>query len=467
MQSTTSIRHRVANLPLNRPSDRFCNVKSKPLRIRHHASLQYIVQSTCPALLSSELRDRFAVTLLAVATNRLGYLIPIPALDAAMKKTLSPHSELTTLLAGEGNIIGNVFLLSIGPLMSAYLAVALLQFIPTVRQHFNTLNEEGKVGAETIQTYINYIFLFVAVVEAYMASRQVVGVFKQLHTMIVLIAGASICKYLTGMVTAWGISDGVGLFIGLGIATSYWHHLSIFIPWLLANPPPVVNSLLCAGGCFVLVACAVAMQGVEKRLPMTFYTARQSRGVVESPAFAMISERGEHRTRQHELPLPLSPNGARQLLFVNFYISILNAVLAWMGISVSLNNPWVFAVLVIALETIGTFADTTPRQLSAYLAVSNAGIRGFSPGLETETLLIRLKTRLKFVNAVLLAVLSLLAHGMDWVSVQLLGGKIGCLNILLLASTVLSSSRQVDALGRAPGIQSYIDNQKRRLGTPD
>lgn len=74
---------------------------------------------------------------------------------------------------------------------------------------------------------------------------------------------------------------------------------------------------------------------------------------------------------------------------------------------------------------------------------SNAGIQGVSPGNDTVEFLSAQRRRLKLLNAALLASLSLGARAVDAASVALIGLPAGCLSLLLLASTMASSGRQV------------------------
>lgn len=159
---------------------------------------------------------------------------------------------------------------------------------------------------------------------------------------------------------------------------------------------------------------------------------------------------------QQLLPLRLSPAGTRQLLFANFWVSTLAAPLEWVGISGNiLNNPWAFAALVFVLEAV-SIADATPRQAAAFLAQSDAGIRGLSPGLDTERFLALRRRQMKALNAAFIAGVSLVARAVDAVCAGLIGVPLGCLNLLLLVSTVLGGARQVDALTQGPKLERKI-----------
>jgi hypothetical protein len=63
---------------------------------------------------------------------------------------------------------------------------------------------------------------------------------------------------------------------------------------------------------------------------------------------------------------------------------------------------------------------------------------------------------MKFLNAAFIAGVSLAARAVDAACGQLIGVPLGCLNLLLLVSTVLSGVRQVDALTQGPKVEKMI-----------
>ena len=81
-----------------------------------------------------------------------------------------------------------------------------------------------------------------------------------------------------------------------------------------------------------------------------------------------------------------------------------------------------------------------------FVTQSDAGIVGKSPGDDTQACLAHRRQELKLLNALLLAVLSLAAHGVDATSAALVGVPAGSFSLLLLCSTVAAGARQVEAL---------------------
>lgn len=236
---------------------------------------------------------------------------------------------------------------------------------------------------------------------------------------------------------------------------------------MIAVPPHPLALATALGSCIVLVALVVWVQGIELRLPLTFFFSRRSIARASHPVLQKLSGgRDGHATFESQslLPIKLSPSGTRQLLFANFWVGLLEGPLSSIGMSNILSNPWAFASLVFVLEAV-TFADATPRQLSDFLAQNDVGVRGLSPGIDTERYLASRRRQMKLLNAAFIALVSLAARAVDVGSTLLIGVPLGCLNVLLLVSTVLGGARQVDALREGANVIKRIDAEYEILET--
>ncbi|KAL4515883.1 hypothetical protein Ndes2526B_g00599 [Nannochloris sp. 'desiccata'] len=453
--------------------------KTDPLSRLGRATL-YLLSTFIPALGSVELLRRAGVTLCMLVLVRIGHYIPVPGLNlpvimnyisgtaaAASANTITMPLSIMSLMTGSQELPGNMFLLSITPYMTAYLTISTLQLIPEFRKQMNQLRDQGRQGREIINNYLNSAFVLCALVQAVVESNKLVGVaaattagwFFKFQTGVTLMAGAVICKFAVQTVEQWGLGDGTGVVIGAGIALSYSQTLLKVVSVLLAAPPHPGALAAAIGLIFSLVALVVWVQGIELRLPLTFFSSRRSNAQSNHPVLRMLSKGVDSTAAldaQQLLPLRLSPAGTRQLLFASFWISTLAAPLEFIGLEASfLSNPWAFAALVFLLEAV-SIADATPRQAADFLAQSDTVIQGLSPGVETERFLSTRRKQMKFVNAAFIAWVSLAARAVDGVCAGLIGVPLGCLNLLLLVSTVLGGARQVDALTQGPKLEMMI-----------
>ncbi|KAL4439733.1 hypothetical protein ABPG75_002734 [Micractinium tetrahymenae] len=418
------------------------------------------------------------------------------------------------LLMGRSEVAANVFVLGIAPLMSAYFVLAVANIFPPLRKHFAELREAGPSGREAYTSYLTALFVCFAGYEAVSLARSwlpasaaagaaaagappgvaaavaskaaaIAGWAGRSSCVLwyaaVMTAGATICKQVTQMVEQHGLGDGTGLLIALGVAANYAHFLQAAGMQLAAAPPSPLAALAVAAMCAALVGLSLWAQGTQLHLPITFYKDRQSPARIPHPLFSLLAmpPKQQHRQQQQpavpaeeqeqeagkplHFPLQLSPSGARSLLFANFWVALLQPPFSWLGLANPFESAVGFAALVLVVEGV-TFADMTPRQISQYLSGSDAGIQGLSPGDATIAFLAAKRRQLKLLNAALLAVLSLAAKAVDAASAALIGVPAGCLSLLLLASTVASGVRQVEALSRAPLVERLVAREEAAMG---
>ncbi|PRW57924.1 ATP-NAD kinase isoform B [Chlorella sorokiniana] len=472
-----------------------------------------------PALLA-----RLSITLLLVWLARLGHFIPLPGIAWAQ----ATGNSAVQMLMGRTEVIANVFVLSIAPLMSANFLLSVMQIVPFVRQHFAALREEGTRGQEVYTTYITACFFVFALWEAFTLARQWAphlatqaaagasaatsgggGTGFILWAVLILTAGAVICKTICQSVEQRGLGDGASLLIASGVAINYANFLGDAARQLALSPPALPALLLVAGMCTALSAATLWMQSVQLWVPLAFYRTESSMAASTDhplqqllaqppkqgwrepnlrpgPKAPILEVEGEDKGSStgssssgssssgsgrgssgsfgsgasgHRFPLRLSPAGARSLLFANFWTALLATPLSWLGLGNPFESALGFALLVFLVEGI-TVADVTPRQMSQYLQASDAGIPNLSPGEPTLRYFAEKRQQLKILNAALLAALSLAARAVDAVSTALIGVPAGCLSILLLVSTAALGTRQVEALTRAPVIDELAARQQ-------
>lgn len=201
--------------------------------------------------------------------------------------------------------------------------------------------------------------------------------------------------------------------------------------------PPLLNILGACAMCMATVVLVTWVQGIELRLPLAFFSARRSQASSAGHPVIQNLNRGNRYTSETSLdmqslfPMRLSPSGTRQLLFANFWASLLQAPLQAIGCPGLLQNPFAFACIVFLFEAF-SFSDATPKQMSIFLSQNDAGIRGLSPGDATRKFLQSCRARLKFLNAGFIAGISLLSRVIDIACVMLVGVAPNMLSLLLL-----------------------------------
>jgi preprotein translocase subunit SecY len=421
-----------------------------------------------------ELCRRILVTMCMLLLARIGHYIPLPGVHGHGVVRDGTTQSLTAAMTSASEVDGNIYLLSITPYMTASITLAALQLIPEVKRHIESLREEGRSGREAINAYTNTLFIFAAMIQSISYALKLASEsrFLQLQYAVTLMAGAVLCKFAVQNIDQHGLGDGTGVIIGAGIAMSYSEYISqiinhIRIEHLLSIP--WYHTCLAASTVLATVILVTWVQGIELRLPLTFFSARRgqhargSRGAyIHHPVTEKLRETHTSIDMQALFPLRLSPSGTRQLLFANFWVSFLDPPLTALGFSGLLNNPFAFALVVFLFEALN-FADATPKQIATFLSQNDAGIVGISPGEETRAFLKRKKGQLKFINAAFIAMISLLARAIDVLCIALIGFAPGTLNLLLLVSTVLGGARQVEALVANNAVEKRLEYESKQL----
>lgn len=419
-----------------------------------------------------ELSRRIVVTMCMLLLARIGHYIPLPGLDGVARDGTA--MSLTAAMTSASEVHGNIYLLSITPYMTASITLAALQLIPEVKRHIESLREEGRSGREAINAYTNTLFIFAALIQSisYAMKLAAGNKFLQVQSAVTLMAGSVLCKFAVQNIDQHGLGDGTGVIIGAGIALSYAEYISQIVQNISVEHMLSIPWYHSCVASFVVLATVVLVtwvQGIELRLPLTFFSSRRGQharerggAYVQHPITEKLREKHTSIDMQALFPLRLSPSGTRQLLFANFWVSLLDPPLAALGFSGVLNNPYVFALVVFLFEALN-FADATPKQISTFLSQNDAGIVGISPGEETRAFLKRKKGQLKFINAAFIALMSLIARAIDVVCLTLLGFAPGTLNLLLLVSTVLGGARQVEALMANNAVEKRLEEEGRHL----
>eukprot|EP00889_Picochlorum_renovo_P007999 jgi/Picre1/35029/NNA_002494.t1 len=214
--------------------------------------------------------------------------------------------------------------------------------------------------------------------------------------------------------------------------------------------------------CFASVVLVTWVQGMELRLPLSFFSARRTENTNQTRHPVVEKLSSSSIELQSLFPLRLSPSGTRQLLFANFWASLLDAPLSAIGFPGLLNNPFMFAAMVFVFEAL-SFADATPKQIASFLAQNDAVIVGLSPGDATKSFLRRRKAQLKFNNAAFIASISLVSRLIDVICFALIGVAPGMLNLLLLVSTILGGARQVQALAAGNSVEETLEYESKKL----
>ncbi len=367
-----------------------------------------------------DLRKRVLFVLAMLAVYRLGSHIPTPGINHDMLEKLF-NSQGGGLLGfydlfSGGNLKRfTIFALGIMPYITSSI---ILQLLTVVWEPLARLQKEGELGRRKITQWTRYLTFILSALQslgiAYALEKQGVVVepgFKFiLMTMITLTAGSVFIMWLGEQITERGIGNGMSLLIFAGIVVGLpraiqdlWQKYPSWGTFAFA-----ILLLLVA---FMIVAFIVFMERSERRIPVQYAKRVVGRRIM-----------GGQSTH---LPLRVNSGGVMPVIFASSLLSVPQML----GLSQRLQGSR-FGALVQQLnygEPLYTLLYCVGILFFAYFYVSivfNPGdvadnmrkhggfIPGIRPGHRTRDYINDVLTRITFVGALYLILISLIPQWM-------------------------------------------------------
>ena len=435
-----------------------------------------------------ELVRRFIITfILGVVVYRLGVFIPIPGVNADALKSIIEGG-----LGGDGNALkamlayanmfnggaiaqASIFGLGITPYISASIIIQLMTFsIPALK----ALQKEGETGRRKINQYTRYLTLLIALVQSAVAaialSRYSAGgtvlltpealsntTVWVIQACLVITTGSMLILWIADQVTRFGIGNGVSIVIMVSIMaylpSAFGGHASELAPLL---------GLIIV--CLIIIAAIIVVVQAVRRVNL-----EQQRRVQGNRVYGGA---------QTTLPLKLNQANVIPVIFAQPVIVLLvmlaaTPFLAAVGLDqfMGYGNPGhrlVFAGLIVAFTYFYISITFDLNDLTNHFKQAGFFVRGIKPGKNTVDHIGAIMTRITFVGATFLAIISILpeslagAFGMQGQGAVLLGGT----GLLIVVGVLLDVMQKVGSFmlahkyggtGAAGGLGSGKKSGKR------
>lgn len=408
-----------------------------------------------------ELVRRFLITfVLGVVVYRLGVFIPIPGVNADALKSIIDGG-----LGGDGNALkamlayanmfnggaiaqASIFGLGITPYISASIIIQLMTFsIPALK----ALQKEGETGRRKINQYTRYLTLLIALVQSAVAaialSRYSAGGTVLLtpealsntamwvtQSVLVITTGSMLILWIADQITRFGIGNGVSIVIMISIMAylpgAFGGHASDLAPLL---------GLIIV--CLIIIAAIIVVVQAVRRVNL-----EQQRRVQGNRVYGGA---------QTTLPLKLNQANVIPVIFAQPVIVLLvmlaaSPLLAKIGLDqfMGYGNPGhrlVFAILIVAFTYFYISITFDLNDLTNHFKQAGFFVRGIKPGKNTVDYIGSIMTRITFVGAIFLAIISILpeslagAFGMQGQGAVLLGGT----GLLIVVGVLLDVMQKV------------------------
>lgn len=364
-----------------------------------------------------DIRKKIIFTLLMMVVYRLGCAIPIPGINRTVLTSLFEGNEgglfsMFDLFSGGAFHNFTIFALSITPYITASI---ILQLLTIAVPALEALAREGVEGRKKIVRYTRYLTVVLALIQAIGLT---VGLFnsavvdKSAFSIIVIIltltAGTAFLMWLGEQINEYGIGNGISMVIFAGIIARIPSSLQEMFIAMKEGTMSVLTFALFVVFAFVVIIGVIMVQQGARKIPVQ-YAKR-------------VVGRKMYGGQSTHIPIKVNQAGVIPVIFsmalLAFPLTITyffpntgfsDFVTKWLSPA---GNPgiWVYAILNFALIIFFTYFYTAitfnPAEVAYNMKANGGFIPGIRPGAPTIEYLTKVMTRITFVGAIFLALVS-------------------------------------------------------------
>ncbi|KAI3460873.1 hypothetical protein Pfo_017536 [Paulownia fortunei] len=446
-------------------------------RFLNFVQLGSIINNAAESFFKSEIRRRLFVTALLIVMSRTGYFIPLPGFD----RRLMPENYLS-FVSGSSDELGDftpelklsLFQLGISPQIAASI---LMQVLCHVVPSLVKLRKEGLDGHEKIKSYIWWISLGFAVVEAliisfyslpysiYAASHRVKHV---MVTALFLVCGAMTMTWICDKISESGFGQGSSLIICVSILTGYTDTLYKMLTQLSGSSVSWWPYVLVVLGVFTIVTmwAVVVTEGCRK-IKLQYYGFKLASATREDSLLTEV---------EPYIPFNINPSGMQPVLTTSYLLAFPGIVASllgsrfWEHVRDILNpdtsrgaEPWVYYSIYAFFVFLFNIFDIAnmPKEIADYLNKMGARIPNIKPGKATIEYLTKIQASTRFWGGILLSVLATTSTLLDHYLRRINEGfSIGFTSILIIVGSIIELRRSYQAYNVMPSLSKAL----RRYG---
>ena len=371
-----------------------------------------------------DLRKRILFTLALLAVYRIGGHIPIPGINSQLFSQFIEQNRGTLLgfvdlFSGGQFRRMTIFALGIMPYITASI---ILQLLTVVYEPLAKLQKEGELGRKKITQWTRYLTLGLSAVQslgiAYSLEKAgsfvlTPGVGFVLMTVLTLTTGSVFIMWLGEQITERGIGNGMSLLIFAGIVVGLPRGVTDLIDKAKNGSWGPLTPILMAGLLIMMIAIVafiVYVERSERRIPVQYAKRIIGR--------KMMGGQSTH------LPLRVNSGGVMPVIFASSIVTIPQTLLFGLR-----DNPhfgpvlralyWgeplytvLYAVGIIFFAYFYVSIVFNPNEVADNMRKYGGFIPGIRPGKRTADHINEILTRITFVGAIYLIIISLIPEWM-------------------------------------------------------
>jgi preprotein translocase subunit SecY len=414
------------------------------------------------AIKASGMKERLWFTFFALAIYRLAVQIPVWGVNAAALKSLGANNPVLAMVdMFSGGALGtlSVMALGIGPYITASIVMQLLTVV--IPKLEDLQKEGGEAGRRQISQITRYVSVGIALLQSFVVVRlftlnpQVLmpGVepaFFFPAALTALTAGSLFTLWLSELITERGVGNGSSLLIFVGIISA--------LPFYIAKTAALVQADSSRWvGLGVLLLIYAGTIGLIVLLQESFYKVYivQARRQVGRKIYG-----GE----DSYIPFKLNPAGVMPLIFTFILLSFPSVIVdfvmqskptgllfdvligykKWMVPSSPVYIAVQFAlILFFSYFYVTLVPSLQPKEIAENLRKHGNAIAGIKPGGMTGEYLERLISKLTFIGASMLGVITLIASSATSLTgISTLAG-LGTTALIIMVGVALDTVNQI------------------------
>jgi preprotein translocase subunit SecY len=382
-----------------------------------------------------DLRKRLMFTFGLLAVYRIGAHIPTPGVDPRALIEFM-NSVQDTFLGFVNTFTGGslervaVFALGIMPYITSSI---ILQLMTVVIPHLEKLSKEGELGRRKITQYTRYLTVVVSVIQssgiAIFLERTATpggaslvpspGWGFRLMTVLTLTTGCAFIMWLGEQISERGVGNGISLIIFAGIVVGLPSAIADTLGKVRTSELSIIGVLVLIGFMVAVVGFIVFMERAQRRIPVQYAKRMVGRKV--------------YGGQSTYLPLRVNTAGVIPVIFASSLMA-LPATLSQMS-----QAPWIqkiadllawgqpmhYVLYVVGIVFFSYFYISiifNPSDVAENMRKYGSFIPGIRSGKRTADYIDRILTRISFVGAGYLALVSVLPDFLlNGIRVQSLG----------------------------------------------
>ncbi len=379
-----------------------------------------------------DIRTRLIYTFIALIIVRLGTLLPAPAIDQDLTKSLFDNLGFFNSLTGGSFTRMSIFALSITPYISSSIIVQLLTIaIPKLEE----LQKEGEDGKKKITVLTRYITVGLAVIES---GAMAIGfgntgylegglTFSNVVLVIAsLTAGSAFLMWVGEKITQNGIGNGISIILLVNIvSTMPSDFINLYRSFIQGQSvvKAVLAALVIIAVFIITIVFVVVLANAERKIPVQYAKKVQGR--------KMVGGQTSH------IPLKVNTAGVIPVIFAGSLMSFPGVIAGFWGVQPARAYFWpkvlkvldqrswlrifdgwgefkyslgllIYIAMIIFFAYFYTSITFNPIEVANNMKKQGGFIPGIRPGKPTTEYLTKVLNHIIFIGAVGLTIISII-----------------------------------------------------------